>query len=128
ISTLINGCRRSGRRCRVTWFRTLSWKVTPVWSQDTSVDFIDELFKFIDFLTFQVPDADACSSFLPSHSQGVYHGSSLVCRRFFRRVLHARKIGLRVAFGVFGSSQAITHSTDRLSSFGELRHGFKEVV
>src|SRR5260221_14404584 len=70
MSTLINSCRRIGRRCRVTWFRTLSWKVTPVWSQDTSVNFIDELFKFIDFLTFQVPDANACSSFLPSHSQG----------------------------------------------------------
>src|SRR5260370_37371277 len=106
MSTLINSCRRIGRRCRVTWFRTLSWKVTPVWSQDTSVNFIDELFKFIDFLTFQVPDANACSSFLPSHSQGVYHGSSLVCRRFFRRFLHARKIGLGMPLRAFGSPNA----------------------
>src|ERR1700730_13982985 len=69
INGFVTGCRRFGRRCRVTWFRTLSWKVTPVWSEDTSVDFIDELFKFIDFFTFQVPDANACSSFLPSHSR-----------------------------------------------------------
>src|SRR5260221_12914326 len=107
MSTLINSCRRIGRRCRVTWFRTLSWKVTPVWSQDTSVDFIDELFKFIDFLTFQVPDADACSSFLPSHTQGVYHGSSLVCRRFFLRVLPPRKIRLSISFRGGGSSHAL---------------------
>src|SRR5258708_20423285 len=91
MSTLINSCRRIGRRCRVTWFRTLSWKVTPVWSQDTSVNFIDELFKFIDFLTFQVPDPNACSSFLPSHTQGVYHGASLVSRRVFPGVLATRK-------------------------------------
>jgi hypothetical protein len=56
---------------RVTWFRTLSWKAAPVRSQDTSVDVINERFKFIDLLTFQVSDADACSSFLPSHSWGV---------------------------------------------------------
>src|SRR5258705_4498366 len=114
MSTLINSCRRIGRRCRVTWFRTLSWKVTPVWSQDTSVNFIDELFKFIDFLTFQVPDANACSSFLPSHTQGVYHGSSLVCRRFFRRVLATRKIGLLMPFPVFGSPKAVNDAIDSL--------------
>src|SRR5260221_2338275 len=121
MSTLINSCRRIGRRCRVTWFRTLSWKVTPVWSQDTSVNFIDELFKFIDFLTFQVPDADACSSFLPSHTQGVYHGSSLVCRRLFWRFLPARKIGLWMALRVVGSSKAVTDAIYKLSSLDELQ-------
>src|SRR5260370_38059987 len=117
MSTLINSCRRIGRRCRVTWFRTLSWKVTPVWSQDTSVNFIDELFKFIDFLTFQVPDANACSSFLPSHTQGVYHGSSLVCRRFFLMFLPTCKIGFFMAFLVVCSPQGVTEDLDILCSF-----------
>src|SRR5260221_9006966 len=101
----------------------LSSKLTPVWSQHTSVDFIDELFKFIDFLTFQVPDADACSSFLPSHTQGVYHGSSLVCRRFFRRFLAARQIGLWMPLAVVGFSQARTDALYYLRSLAELQHG-----
>src|SRR5260221_5409632 len=125
MSTLINSCRRIGRRCRVTWFRTLSWKVTPVWSQDTSVNFIDELFKFIDFLTFQVPDADACSSFLPSHTQGVYHGSSLVCRRLFLKVLPARKIRLWMPLPVGGSTQAVNDAIYSLSSLDEMLHALR---
>ena len=68
ISGFVNACQRFRRGSRTAWFRSARWKVAPVWSENTSIDIIDKRLKFIDFLTFQIPDSDACSSFLPSHN------------------------------------------------------------